>query len=309
MTTEIVKYNATDDWAPMMPKIAKLSEYIAQTEFVPKGLRGKAPAVAAAILTGREVGLPPMTAMAHIDVIDGMPTMDPEMMRALVYRQGHELIYVEMTKTRCVIKGRRKEQPDYTTVVFTIDEAKDMGLVGKDNWRKQPQNMLVARCTSRACRLLFPDVIGGLSYTPEEVTISDAAVETEAVQAEPEKPRLSRAKKPLSLPTAPESGQVIIEAELIEEAPPLPYDEPSSEPVVLEAVDEPRAAPITQPQTRKMLMLFNELGIEDREDRLTYTSGIVKRELGSSKELSKDEAINVISALENHLYELRENQS
>ena len=293
----------------MMPKIAKLSEYIAQTEFVPKGLRGKAPAVAAAILTGREVGLPPMTAMAHIDVIDGMPTMDPEMMRALVYREGHELIYTEMTKTRCVIKGRRKEQPDYTTVLFTIDEAKDMGLVGKDNWRKQPQNMLVARCTSRACRLLFPDVIGGLSYTPEEVTISDAAVETEAVQAEPEKPRLSRAKKPLSVPTAPESGQVVIEAELIEEAPPLPYDEPSSEPVVVETVDEPKVAPITQPQTRKMLMLFNELGIEDREDRLTYTSGIVKRELGSSKELSKDEAINVISALENHLYELRENQS
>lgn len=296
--SDIERYKETDDWAPMMPQIVKISEYIAQTEFVPKGLRGRAPAVAAAILTGREVGLPPMTAMAHIDVIEGVPTMDPEMMRALVLREGHELRFVEMTKTRCVVVGRRKDEAEATRVTFTIDEAKDMGLASKKNWREQPQNMLVARATSRICRLLFPDVIGGLSYTPEEIlgTIETEASEGEVVQAPvvAATPKLRRATKSLVPPPESHKAPVVEATEVY--APPLPYEEESAQPVS-EVVEAP-VEMATRPQLSKMAAAFGELGVGEREERLLWVSAVVGREITSSKDLTKTEAMKVIDRQE-----------
>lgn len=295
--TEVEKYRDTDDWAPMMPQIVKVAEYIAQTEFVPKGLRGRAPAVAAAILTGREVGLPPMTAMAHIDVIEGVPTMDPEMMRALVLRAGHELRFTEMTKTRCVVVGRRKDEAEATLVTFTIDEAREMGLAGKKNWREQPQNMLVARATSRICRLLFPDIIGGLSYTPEEIlgTVETESAEPEVAQstATSSTPRLKRAAKVSAAPPASRVEAVPDPQDAY--SPPLPYEDTPPEQVTI--VDaEPELA--TRAQLTKMAAAFGELRIVDRNDRLEWASELVGRRVESSKDLTKTEASLVIDRQE-----------
>jgi hypothetical protein len=62
----------TDSWSQMAGPIFKRAAESANTEFVPRGLRGKAPAAAAAMLYGRAVGLPPMTALNGTHVIDGM---------------------------------------------------------------------------------------------------------------------------------------------------------------------------------------------------------------------------------------------
>ena len=296
MSKEIERYRETDDWAPMMPKIANLAKYVSATEFVPKGLRDRPAAVAAAILTGREIGLPPMTAMAHIDVIEGMPTMDPEMMRALVLREGHSLRFIEMTKTRCVIEARRKGDSVATRVTFTIDEAKEMGLAGKKNWREQPQNMLVARCTARTCRLVFPDVIGGLSYTPDEMVgtveeSSDLGIEAETQAPAPAK--LRRSKAVAAAPEAlPEPEVVSVEAEATD-GPPLSF-EIESEPEVVEAEIEM----VTPAMLKKVATLFGKLGVADRDDRLEWVQGAIGRSVSSSKELTKTEAMLLIDRQE-----------
>jgi hypothetical protein len=57
--------------------------------------------------------------------------------------------------------------------------------------------------------------------------------------------------------------------------------------------------PVTEPQLQKVVIGFDELGVADRAERLRYTSGLVGRELGSARELTKAEASRVIDTLIN----------
>jgi hypothetical protein len=164
--TDIVKRD-TDGWTDILPAVGDLAGKISGTEFVPESLRGKTAAVAAAILYGRELGLEPMTSLRSINVIKGKPTLSAEAMRAMVLAAGHDIRFAEMTAARCVIVGRRKGQEDSTTVTFTMDDAKKMGVGGGAQYSKMPRQMLAARATAELCRLIFADAIGGLMVDVE----------------------------------------------------------------------------------------------------------------------------------------------
>lgn len=170
--TDLVRHEAKSS-IELAPEAWTLAQKIAQTEFVPKALRGKPEAVLACILTGHEAGITPMQALAKIHIIDGRPSMAAELMRALVLAAGHEIEYRELTSTRCVVEGRRRGGERWTTIEWTIEDARQAQLTGKDNWRKHPRNMLQARATGELCRLVFPDVLAGISYTPEELGDED----------------------------------------------------------------------------------------------------------------------------------------
>lgn len=149
----------------------KLAEKIAGTDFVPVALRNKPEAVLACMLTGHEAGISPMQALTKIHVVEGRPTMSAELMRALVLRAGHELWYEELSSHKVTACGRRREYPDRTPtrVTWTMDDAKRARVDGKNVWRSYPRAMLTARATSELCRLEFPDVLAGISHTPEEL--------------------------------------------------------------------------------------------------------------------------------------------
>lgn len=157
-------------WAQDAHEISKMATSLVQTSFVPASMKGKPAEATAAILTGLEVGLKPMSSLRSIDVIQGTPALRAVSLRALVQSKGHELWVEESTKTRAVVKGRRKGSDVVQESVWTTDRAKDLGLLGKDNWKKQPGAMLVARATSELCRLIAADVILGLPYSVEELT-------------------------------------------------------------------------------------------------------------------------------------------
>lgn len=70
---------------------------IADTEMVPKGLRGNPPAMLAAIYLGRELGLGPMQAMNMIDVIDAKPSLSAELQTARIREAGHSMLCVELS--------------------------------------------------------------------------------------------------------------------------------------------------------------------------------------------------------------------
>lgn len=157
----------------------KLAQRVNATPFVPKAMQGKPEHVLACVLYGKELGLGPMQALNSIHVIEGRAAASPELMRALVASAGHRIDITENTNEACTMKGVRVDTQAEATVRWTLDDAKLANLTGKDNWRKYPRAMLAARATSELCRLLFPDVIAGLSYTPEEVeSISDARTVT-----------------------------------------------------------------------------------------------------------------------------------
>lgn len=158
----------TDSWTSVVREVTILAQQIAGTEFVPRGIRNSVPATAAAILYGREVGLPPMTALSQIHVVEGRPGMSAEAMRALVLAAGHEIEFDETTGAVCRLRGRRRFSETWTVVEWTIDHARQAGLLRRGSaWESYPRDMLIARATTALCRMLFPDVIHGFRSTEE----------------------------------------------------------------------------------------------------------------------------------------------
>lgn len=149
----------------------KLAQMTSRTEMVPKVLRGRPDAAMAVMVYGHELGLRPMTALREIFIIDGTPSCSAKLMRSLIFRAGHKLVFQSMTKTECVVHGVRADGQGEATVTWTVDDAKDAGLLAKDNWKRYPRSMLAARATSELARLIFPDATIG--YTPEELSRVD----------------------------------------------------------------------------------------------------------------------------------------
>lgn len=298
----------TDSWVMVASDIFKLSAHIADTDFVPKNLRGKPAAVAAAMLSGREIGIGPMASLSNVRVIEGTPGLSARMMRAMVLAAGHELEYEERTNSRCRARGRRRGQDRWTEVAWTTDDARAAGLLGKDVWKKYPRRMLTARATSELCDLIFSDVLGGISYTTEELQDGGATLEredgepvvVEATQsAEPTRRTTQRRAKPATVDSA--AAQVHeVPAPPVEQAPaggpPLPgedgYDEPPA--------DQPRTEdPITKDQLTKLHTVLTEHGIADREEKLDIARRVLRQpDLQSSTKLTKQDASTLIDVLE-----------
>lgn len=147
-----------------------LAGQIAKTEFVPESYRNRPEAILACFLKGRELGLDPFQSLESIDVIKGRPGLKPEAMRGLVQAAGHRIWPDTYTDTKVTMCGARKDDPERVeSVTWTLDDAKRAELTSNATWKKYPRAMLTARATSELCRLMFSDVIKGLSYTPEEV--------------------------------------------------------------------------------------------------------------------------------------------
>jgi hypothetical protein len=267
----------------------ELAEYIANTDFVPKSLRGNPPAILAAVLYGHEVGLDPMTSLSLISVIDGKPTLAAEAMRGLILAAGHELWVEESTTTRATVAGRRREGRTTSKVTWTIDDAKRARIGGKPNWQAYPRQMLVARATAELARNLFADVIRGLPATEElegETVVVEAEVEPDA------KPKTTRRRRARATPAAtpePEPEPAAAEPAEPEPEPAEPEPTPAGEPA--------KPDPITEAQMRKMFALFAEKGITDRQERHDYTESVIGRKIESSRDLSALEASRLIEEL------------
>lgn len=159
------------------------AEALARSSIVPGALRGKPADLMVIWLTGRELQIPPMQALGKIHVIDGKASMSAELMASLVLRAGHEIVYKEQSAQACRLEVRRRGQESWSSFEFTIDDAITAGLCSiKDGkpyarssngkklpWEQYPKSMLSARALSLACRAMFPDVMMGVSYVPEEL--------------------------------------------------------------------------------------------------------------------------------------------
>jgi hypothetical protein len=167
-------------WAFEAKQAAQIASSLARTSFVPASLRSKNPDaelarqeesnnITAAILAGMELGLKPMATMRSIDIVYGTPALRAHTMRGLVQSHGHEVDLVESTPTLCVMRGRRKGTENWQTVQWPIGRAQALGITTRDQWRKQPQTMLVARATGEVCRLIASDVLYAMPYAVEEL--------------------------------------------------------------------------------------------------------------------------------------------
>ena len=326
---------ATDSWTDVLGDVITLARGIAETEFVPRGLRGSVPKTSAAILYGRELGLPPMTALGSTHVIEGTAGISAEAMRALILQAGHDLQIVENSSSRCVIRGRRRGSDAWTEAVATKAEydAKFMRtkagvkkLTDKDNWKNYPAEMLLARATTRLSRMIFPDVIHGMRSAEElQDMTSDVsavgAVVVEAAVAAPAPERARVQRKPRPAPKPEPALEQSMEADLepavtppapaperVRKAPPAPKPTPALEPgsgdpepstpATAEIIQEDD--PAAQGQLGVIHSHMRRLGVDDREERLFWTAtlaGLEPTALTSSSELTNGQASQVIGKL------------
>ena len=315
---QLVAEPDVDSWVHILAPVGDLAAKIAGTDFVPKDFRGKPAAVAGAILFGRELGLPPMTTLKNTYVVHGTPDLSAEAQRALVLAAGHEIEFEEVTATRCKMRGRRVGSEVWTQAQYTMDEAKQSGDFSKNaNYKSRPQEMLIARCTSRLCSMIFPDVTGGFSSAvnvplvqPEDDTAQPAEQPKVTVQQEPKKaPARRKAKaEPKAEPKQPEPAQEssepplpgeegyeefnsaetgeILDAEVVEEAPELP------------TLEEPDTRqPLTADQSHRITVALKALEL-GKVDGLALYSEVCGRPVKATRDLSRTEAGLVLAHLE-----------
>lgn len=247
--TDMVRYTPPTSSLDLAPQAWKLAEKIAGTEFVPAALRGKPEAVLACILAGHEAGISPLQALSKIHIIEGRPAMSSELMRALVLQHGHELVYDEVSTTSVTASGRRRGSERWTKTTWTMDDAKRGGLDQKQNWRRWPRAMLTARATAELCRMVFPDVLAGISYTIEELSDGDGPAElvdfgppevVDSAPSAPPTPNRARASKAITR-DAPASEPDVRDAPPAGEVPALPGDD--DEIIDAEVVEDPEPEP------------------------------------------------------------------
>ena len=144
------------------------AERLAQAGLLPAAYRSQPANVLLIVEQAEALGIPVMTALNGVHVIDGKPTISPALMSALVRRAGHKL-RVTGDDTHAVAEIIRADDPDFTfRSEWTLERAKKAGLAGRGSWGKYPAAMLKARAISEVCRDACQEVVAGV-YTPEEL--------------------------------------------------------------------------------------------------------------------------------------------
>ncbi len=148
-------------------------KYIANTELIPKDKRGNIPAIMAAVITARELGLGDMFGINHILVIDGSVSYSAVLASYLIRRAGHSLTK-EDGEGWVTAHGKRRDNGDEISVRWDMDKAAKAKLIRAGGaWEKYPQSMLWARAVTQLSRELFADVFAGDIYSPEELGVED----------------------------------------------------------------------------------------------------------------------------------------
>jgi len=184
-------------WAHAARQAKGIAESLANTSFVPRSLSQNPHNIIGAILAGYEMGLQPMAALRSIDIIQGTPALRAHAMRGLVQSKGHQVQLLESGEAACVMRGRRKGDEEWQEVVWTIERAQKLGLLAKDQWKKQPTAMLVARATGEICRLIASDVLHAMPYAREELE-NGAAEAVPRVTVQELAPDAAQAEEPES---------------------------------------------------------------------------------------------------------------
>lgn len=172
---------------------------------LPKAIKKPGQALAI-MLTGQELGIPPMAALRMIDVVEGRPSLSSELMLALFRRAGGRYEIQEHTEKACRITFSR-DGVAYTAK-WTIEDAdraeltspkgsggsRNDGKPYKDNWRKYPKRMLLWRCVDNGLSIVAPDVFLGM-HTAAHV----AEVVQEEIDPDPDPLELATTEKAAGL--------------------------------------------------------------------------------------------------------------
>ncbi len=171
----------------------KIAETLVKSGILPRGIDTPAKAFAV-IVKGWEIGVGPMRALTGIHLIEGKPSVSPELKLERFRERGGRIKWVRSDGlvAECTLTA---PNGDVHTECVTLDEMKVAGVAGKDNWRKYPKSMLRARCVAFGLRALGE---GDGSYTPDElgtVTAEDGTPSNDVAYIPPQEEAKAPAPK------------------------------------------------------------------------------------------------------------------
>ncbi len=165
-----------NNWQAMKEQAAML----VKSGMIPISINTAEKAIAI-IITAKELGIGAMEGFRSINVIQGKPTISPQLMLALANRTGNlQNIVIDSTDERCRVTVTRKGRDPHTEE-FGLKEATALGLIGRDNYNKQRATMFKWRSLAANLRVTFPDVMLGF-YTPEEMGADVKVTENEGME-------------------------------------------------------------------------------------------------------------------------------
>lgn len=285
--------NLIREAAAVMSDAYALAKAVCNTAMVPKHFQGKPDDTAAAMLYGASLGLDPMQAVRAIYIVHGSPGLYAKSMAGLAAAAGHETWTTDSTDEAVTVCGRRKGSPHVETSTWTIERATKAGYVptidpktgnyrlnkwgkldGNEKYLTDPQAMLHAKALAEVCRKIAPDVLAGV-YAVEEL-------QSERITAEQVQPQQRRG---LAAALSQTSGAEAVAAVDVASPEPIP------------SVPEPLLLDVKSDLAKAMFAALNEAGVTEPE-RLPFVASVIGRDVGSSKEMTEDDARQVLRALE-----------
>lgn len=114
--------------------------------------------------------MPPLTWANTYHMIASKMTMRADAMLARFREAGGKVQWIDTGDDGQKATAKFTVEGKSYSIGYTIEDAQRAGLVSKSgsNWQKLPGEMLRARLTSKAIRMLMPEVISGV-YCPEEL--------------------------------------------------------------------------------------------------------------------------------------------
>jgi hypothetical protein len=140
--------------------MTKIAAVVAQS-----GLFGRMtePQVLTLMMLCESEGIHPIKALQLYDIIEGKPALKAVALLARFLESGGQVDWHEQSNTAAEATFTHpKTCPNGVRVRYTIEDAKLACLTHKDNWKKNPADMLVARVCSRGAKRANPACILGM---------------------------------------------------------------------------------------------------------------------------------------------------
>lgn len=162
---------------------ATIADQLARTDFAGP-FKGKPADLAAAILKGASIGIPPEDIGKAIYVVHGTPALYAKTALAVARQHGYLVETVEDTP-EAVTVGMTAPDGQTMQVRYTIARAEQEGLVkGNPQYKIRPSKMLYWKCVGELTDRMIPHLTGGMP------------VKEDLQQSTPVRARAARADRP-----------------------------------------------------------------------------------------------------------------
>lgn len=290
-------------WASDAAAIVPLAAGLARTAFVPKEFQGKDNDIVAAILKGKSLGMDPMTSLESIFVVHGRPGMYARSMHSLVLAHGHKLQQVAATEQAVTVRARRKGEQDWQEFTWDTRRAERAGYTQNAKYKTNPVEMLRAKAITEACRVVFPDVIGGFRAVEEGDLgdYGDADTTSAPAPAAGKTPARRVQRKPRPQAPAPQAPAAV------QNAPQESQDEPEDQEAT-GATEDPQEGQggsveyISRVDQGKISNLLEQLGITEPAEKRRFCQDFIENpDLRGVNGLTADQAKDIIATLEHEV--------